>query len=252
MTDLNYDFSQVNPIFEGSSFLPVSPANGWLVILTEDHGWKPAKSGKGNFLELAGKGQEGPVAGQDFVLRFNLQHTEPKAVAAAAQELAALGTVLGLPGRIGNTAELLNKPFRVVSEQQKDGNGQPTQYTQLATNGIRDVNGNMAGKAGAGPQTAQPAPQAPPPNQPAFGAPQGQPGPAPFAQPQGQPQGQPFGQPQGQPSPFGAPAGQPAPFGQPQQGGAAPFGAPQGGTPFGAPQGQPQGGMPAWATQPGR
>lgn len=244
MTDLNFDFTQINPVYEGGSFLPVSDAKGWLVVLTEDQGWKQAKNQNNWFLQLAGKCQEGPAMGQDFVLRFNLKNDNPKAVAAAAQELAALGHVTGLPGRIGNTAELFNRPFRVVSEQQKDAEGKPTAYTQLATNGIRDVNGNMAGKVGAGPQTAQPAPQIPagqPQGGAPFGAPAGQP-----AQPQGgapfQPQGGAPFQPQGQPQ------GQSAPFGQP-----APFGAPQGqpqGAPFGAPAGG--GGAPAWAAQPGR
>jgi hypothetical protein len=247
MTDLNFDFSQVNPIFEGGSFLPVSDAKGWLVILTEDQGWKQSTKNQNNwYLQLAGKGQEGVVAGKDFVLRFNLKNDKPSAVNSASQELSALGTVLGLPGRIGNTAELFNKPFRLVSEQQVGDDGKPTAFTQLATNGIRDVNGNMAGKAGAGPQVAQPAPQAP--SQGQF-PPQGQP--APF-QPQGQPQGQPpfsQGVPQGQPqggAPFQPPQGQPpfVPQGQPFQPQPAPFGAPQG---------QPgPGGTPGWAQQPGR
>jgi hypothetical protein len=240
-TQLNYDFSQVNPVFEGGSFLPVSPPNGWLAILTGDEGWKPVKSGQGNMLILNGVCQEGPAQGQEFVLRFNLQHNNPKAVAAAAQELAALGHVLGLPGRIDVTDQLFNKPFRVVSEQQVDDKGAPTQYTQLATNGIRDVNGNMAGKAGSGPQTAQPAPQAP-----AF-PPQGL-GPGPGFQPQAAPAA-PFGQPAAPAAaPFGAPQGQSAPFGAPS--GAAPFGAPAGAVPFGSPA--PASGAPAWATQPGR
>lgn len=272
MTDLNFDFSQVNPIFEGGSFLPVSDAKGWLVILTKDDGWKQSQSKPNNwYLQLSGIAQEGAVAGQEFSLRLNLKNDNPKAVNAAAQELAALGTVLGLPGKIGNTAELFNRPFRVVSEQQMV-DGKPTAYTQLATNGIRDVNGNMAGKAGAGPQQAAPAPQIP--GQPGGGFPpqggaappfqQGPQGGAPFAQqpPQGQaPFGTPAGaggapfQPQGQPqggAPF-APQGQPfnpqggAPFNP--QGGTVPFtpgGA--GGAPFG---GQP-GGQPAWGAQPGR
>lgn len=228
MTALNFDFSQVNPIFEGQSFLPVSPATGWLVVITKDNGFKQVQDKPNNwYLHLEGVGQEGPVTGKEFSLRLNLKNDNPKAVAAAAQELAALSIVCGIQGVLQDAAQLINRPFRVISEQQIDKTtGQPTQYTQLATNGIRDVNGNMAGKAGAGPQTAQPAPQIPPTGQAApFG--QAAPAAAPFGQPQGQTQ--PFtGQPQGQP--------QAQPFGQ-----AAPFGAPAGG-----------GGAPAWAAQPGR
>lgn len=226
MTDLNFDFSQINPIFEGGHFLPVSDQKGWLVILTKDDGWKQSTKNQNNwYLQLGGVGQEGVVTGKEFVLRFNLKNDKPTAVNSAAQELAALGTVLGLPGRLGNTAELFNKPFRVVAEQQVDAAGQPTAFTQLATNGIRDVNGNMAGKAGAGPQTAQPAPQIP----------------------QGQPQGAAPFQPQGQPPFQQGPQGG-APFTPQGQGAPAPFGSP---APFAGPAGA-GGGAPSWAQQPGR
>lgn len=267
MTMLNFDFSNVSPESPGGgSFLPISDDKGWLVILTGDNGFKPNSKNTGHYLELVGVGQDAQVSGQEFSLRFNLQHSEPKAVAAAVAELSALGHVLGLPGRINNTADLFNKPFRVVSEQQKG-----SEYTQLARNGIRDVNGNKPGGAAKGPQTAGAAapgagPAIPPQGgQPAQGgapagwggAPQGQP-PAQGGQWGGAPQqGQQQQQQQGwggQPG-QGQPPAQPA-QGQPQQGGApggwgAPQGGPQGGPSWGPPQGGPQGGATAFGGQGG-
>jgi len=274
VTALGFDFTQIDPNFGGGGFLPVSDERGWLVVLTADNGFKAAQSGQGMYLELVGKGQDQAVANQEFALRLNLQHTNPQAIQAAYSQLAALGLVCGLQGRVNDTSELFNKPFRVVSVKQKD-----SEYTQLANNGIRDVNGNKPGKFGQGPQQSQPAPQQ-------FGGsgqgggfpPQGQGQPGGF-QPQGQPpqgqatqpgqgggpvgtvqfgQGGTFQQSQQQfdpntgQAPGFAPQGQNGGFQQqPNPGGFG--GAPQGGpAPFGGNAPQGQGGAPGWALQPGR
>lgn len=242
MTALNYDFSQVDPNFSGGSFLPVSDDKGWLVVLTGDNGFKPAQSGKGHYLELIGKGQDQAVAGQEFTIRLNLQHTEPKAVAAAAAQLAALGIVCGLPGRITDASELFNKPFRLVSVKQPNSD-----YTQLADNGIRDVNGNKPQKLGSAPQTAQTAPVAPQQAPQQFApqqAPQGgwQTGPGAVG---GAPQG---GAPHGGVG-FQPTTAPPGTFGGPAQGGFQPQQAPQQFNPQGGPApfgGAPQGGQPSW------
>lgn len=245
---LNFDFSQIDPNFSGGGFLPVSDEKGWLVVLTGSNGWKPARSGDGYYLELVGIGQEPAVANKEFYLRLNLQHTKPSAQMAAAAQLSALGHVLGLPGRIGMVSELFNKPFRVVSVKQDN-----SEYTELARNGIRDVNGNPPGKGGSGPQMATPAPQIPQQGQQPNGFPQQQ---QPFGAPgQGQ---QPFPQQQPQQQPTGPVGsvgfGPNGSFQQSQQdiqqgqqtnpfgGGQQPFGSGQP-QPFGAPGGD----QPSWA-----
>jgi hypothetical protein len=146
-TVLNFDYSQIDPNWSGGAFLPVSDAKGWLVILTGDNGFKPTKSGEGYYLELVGIGQDQPVAGMEFVLRLNLQHNSQQAVTAANSQLSALGHVTGCNGVVRVTSDLFNKPFRIVSVKQNNGD-----YTQLANNGILDANGNPPGKA-SGPQT---------------------------------------------------------------------------------------------------
>lgn len=225
-----FNAAQVDPNFGGAGFFPKSDEKGHLVIIVADNGWKPAKSGEGQYLELMLKAQEGPIAGQEAPLRLNLQHVKPNAVSAAQAQLSAICHVVGVLTP-GTTADLFNRPFRVVSELQ-DAN-KPDGYTQLANNGIRDVNGNKPGQAQSGPVSGQPAqPQQPQqPQQP--------------SQPQqgGQPA---FGAPQGGQAPQGV-AGAAGPgWGSAPQGG----GAVGGGQGWGQPQqgGQaPQGGAPGWA-----
>lgn len=243
MTELNFNFQNIDPDFGGGQgFLPVSDEKGWLVVLTGDNGWKPAPKG-GFYLELVGKGQDGPVAGHDFALRLNLQHTNVTAQQIAASQLSALGHVLGFPGNIPNTAAMFNKPFRLVSVKQNNN-----EYTQLANNGIRDINGNVPG--GKGPQRSQPAPQQPPH--------------IPGQEQQGQQQdgnwqqGNPSQQWQG-----GAPQGQQGGFQQQQQQQQPPAGQqgfvtgpagqpPQQAQQWQGQQWQQQGDMPSWVRTPGQ
>lgn len=245
-----FDATTVDPNFGGGSFFPVSDQKGHLVIITADNGFKPAKSGQGNFLSLTIKAQEGSIAGQETELRLNLQHSSQGAVAAAQAQLSAICHVVGVP-RPNTTADLFNRPFRVVSELQ-DSN-KPDGYTQLANNGIRDVHGNKpGGQAQQGGASAQP-PQMPAGQPPAGNfqqPPQGQGGfqqqqpPAGAFQqqpPQGGQQAGGWGQQGGQP-PQGQ-QGQPG-WGQAGQQAAPPQG--QGGGGWG--QGQPAGGgAPGWA-----
>lgn len=219
-----FNAGQVDPNFGGQSFFPKSDDKGHLVILVADNGWKPAKSGEGQYLELILKAQEGAIAGMEAPLRLNLQHAKPNAVAAAQAQLSAICHCVGVLTP-STTADLFNRPFRVVSELQDPA--KPDGYTQLANNGIRDVNGNKPGAAQSGAVSPQPAQQAPvQPQQPAQpaqgGAPGwgGQPGPA-----QGQPaQG-------GVAGPTGPGWGAPAQAAQPAQGGPSWNGPAQGGAP---------------------
>lgn len=255
-TVINFDATNIDPTFGGGgSFFPVSDDKGHLVIICGDNGWKTAQSQKGQYLEIVLRCVEGPYNGQEAPLRLNLQHENPQAVQMANGQLSALCHVTGVL-RAQTIAEMMNRPFRVVSVAQpqtdadKQAGKQP--YTNLADNGIRDVNGNRPSK-GAGVQTAQTAPQQP--SQP----------------PQMQ---QP---PQGQGGWGGAPAGAPAQNTQPPQNAQGGWGnqaPPQGnqqppqGDPnanWGGqapqntqapPQGQQggwngggQGGAPSWATQ---
>lgn len=173
-TVLNFDATTVDPNYSpGEGFLPVSDERGWLVILNEDRGLKPASSGKGQYLELAGVCQEGPHAGKPFSMRFNIYHESPGTVTAAYAQLSAIGHCVGVL-RIGTAADLFNKPFRVVSELQDPS--KPDGYTQLARkNGIRDANGNPP-NAGNGGQAQGGAPQTQPQmNNPTQPQPQPQP-----------------------------------------------------------------------------
>lgn len=246
---LNFDASTVSPEFGGSSFFPVSDEKGWLVVIAGSNGFKTANSGKGQYLELILKGQEGPVAGQDATLRLNLMHENQTAVQAAYAQLSAIAHVTGVM-RIGNVSDVFNRPFRVVSVEQKqteaDKAAGKAAYTQLADNGIRDQQGNRPGKGGQGPQVAQTAPQMtqapqmqqaqPPQGGGQAAAPQwGQQG-------GGQVQQQPAQQ-QTQAAPdWGQQQQQQGGQAVPQSGGAPAWGQPQGGA----------GGQPAWTQQPGQ
>lgn len=234
-TILNFDASTVDPNFGAAGFFPVSDDKGHLVMITADNGFKNMSTGKGQFLELELTAQEGALAGMKAPLRLNLMHESGGAVAAASSQLSAIGHVVGVL-RIGTTADIMGKPFRVVSELQ-DRN-KPDGYTQLAANGIRDTNGNKPGKSGQGPQTASPAPQMTQPAAPQGGGWQG--GQDQQTQPaQGQQGGQNW---QAGQAPQGAFGGQ-----QPEQGQQA-----QNPQAFQQQQAPAQGGQPGWSQQGGQ
>lgn len=178
-TPLNFDATSVDPNFSGGGFFPVSDTKGWLCQMVRDDGFKPSRSGDGQYLSLVVVGLEGPVAGQEAVIRLNLQHTKQTAIAAATAQLSALCHVTGVL-KAGTTADLMGKPFRVVSVEQAqtaaDKEAGKPAFTQLADNGIRDVDGNRPGQASGAQQVQSAAPVNPAQQQqvqtqqPAFGA----------------------------------------------------------------------------------
>lgn len=218
-----FDATQVDPNFTGGGFFPVSDAKGWLVQLIRDEGFKPSKSGEGQYLALVVAGIDGPVAGQEAIIRLNLQHTKQGAIAAAQAQLSALCHVTGVH-KPGSTADLMGKPFRVVSVEQTqteaDKAAGKTPFTQLADNGIRDANGNRPGQNASGAQQAAQQPTGQAPVNPAIQQQQQQPAQDPNA---------------GQAA-FGGSAQQPA-----QGGGGAPG--------WGQQPAQQQGGAPGWGQQ---
>lgn len=218
---LNFDASTVNPISEAGGFLPVSEdPRGHLVVITD---WpnEPTENGKknGHHVPISIKIVEGPLAGTEGVHRLNMFHNDEGPRKAAYTELSAIVHVINGPNnlRVANSQELLNKPFRMISVRQKPDDPENT-YTQLARNGIRDVNGNKPLETGGNSPTSA---------GPAVGGPSG-------GQPQqqnnggGQPQntgwnngGQPQGQPTGQSGGAWQPQGGNASQGQPAANGGA-------------------------------
>lgn len=255
---LNFDASTVNPLSEAGGFLPVSEdPRGHLVVITD---WpnEPTENGKknGHHVPISIKIIEGPLAGTEGVHRLNMFHNDEGPRKAAYTELSALIHVINGPNnlRVANSQELLNKPFRMISVRQKPDDPENT-YTQLARNGLRDVNGNKPLETGGNtPTNAGPAIGGP---SGGGGQPQQQNNGWNPQQNQGQPQNQQpqqeqpqntgwnsGGQPQGQPSNAGGGAWQP-------QGGNATQGQPAGGgAPGGAwnPAGGGDGGKPSWVS----
>jgi hypothetical protein len=227
-----FDASTVDP----AQGIELWPDNEWIKVIATGHKPMPLrdKEGQGRLVWTL-KAVDGPLAGKTQFLGMNLWIDNTNgAQDIAKRELAALVWVtLGASqGRLAmnDFSELENIPFYILS---KKGFNNNTKQASQDWGGYKDINGNDAGKQGAGQQQAAPqfgAPAAAPqqqfaaaPQQAAFGAPQQ--APAAFGQPQQQqqqPQQQAFQQPQ--PAAFGAPA-------------AAPGFAPQAAPAFGAPQG---------------
>ena len=215
----------------GGGGLPAGP-NGENVkykVIIETSAQEPTKSGGGGFLALGLKCIEGPCAGIQHTDRLNLHNSNPETVRIANEQLSAYCHVTGVY-QFQDTAQLHNIPFIVEIGKQKNN----PEYTEVKT--LFDVNGNDPGKAGAGPQVQQSAPQ------PQQGPPQGF-GPATNQGQGGWGQQQPPQDQQQQPQ--GGGWGGPAPDqGQQQQPSAGGWGAPQGGQ-----QQQPPGGG-GWSPNP--
>ena len=263
MVAYSFNAQQHTPSYGGGGGLPAGP-NGEnvkykvMIVGSQPEDTKDQFGNvKGGYLAFELASIEGPTQGQKQVDRLNLHHTNPKVVEIANKQLSAYCHVLG-KFQFNDTNELHNIPFIVEIGLQKAPN--PNGYTEVKA--IYDINGNEPGKAGAGPQANQGAPNGPAPNGPPAGGvqPQGQWGGAPQGQPQGQggyqvdnnvapPNGQGGGQPQGNPQ--GGGWGGPAPD-QGQQGGQSQGGGwgGQGGQPQGNPQGQGGWGAPQGSGAP--
>lgn len=263
---LNFNARNVTPMVT----LDPVPENWYKVVIAKSN-MKKTKDETGMMLALECSIIEGQYQGRVVYWNLNLFNASQQASEIAAKQLSAISHVTGVydvadvGGPDNSTPMIHNIPFLahvVVSP----GNSGPMNNIRS----VKDVNGNLPGKAAGGPPMQQPGqppmqqqPQAQPGQwqQPGSGGPVMQPGG--YVPPQQQtqptytpPQGQPGGQPtytppvaQGQWGPPGQPQAQPGQ--QPQQ---PPQGQPgqqwNGGQqtqPAGQPQGQPQ----AWQ-QPGQ
>lgn len=248
---LNTDFSNIQPNAGGGGrFPPSDPKRGWLCRITASEA-KENKAKNGWIGVLTLRGMEPGVQDQEHLMNINLANPNQQAVDIGQGELSAIAHCIGIL-RVGNSAELHEKPFRVLVRKQEGSEV----YTEVY--GIRDVNGNEPGKAGQGPivATTPPAggftPGAGAPAQGGFGPGPGTGAPAQGGGAPGWGGGAPQGQPQGQPAQGGW-TGQPTGGQQaPQGGGGWQGGPPQGGQ-ADPNAGQPQGGgAPGWANTPGR
>lgn len=221
---LNTDFTNIAPNLPGGAQFPVTTDKlGHLVQIIES-GPRETKDKGGMRLVLKMEILDGPHKGTVGEHGINVANANQDAVRIGYSEISAIAHVTGTL-RVGNSAELHRKPFRILVRQQKGD----ASYTEIY--GVLDANGNEPGKAGQGPLNAgQPGGGfgGAPGNGFGGGAPQGgfQPGPG-----QGAPQG--GGNANWQPNP-----------GQDQQGGG---GGQPGWTGGGNQQQQPpQNGAPGW------
>lgn len=221
---LNYDFDArtVEPDAGGGGW----PA-GWHKVIITSPEMKPTKDGQGQRLVFTIAGVEGPMAGKQWSLGFNVANANPQAVEIARKQLSSVLHVIGVP-TINPPQALCNIPFLIQFKADKEGN---TDWK----GGVLTIDGRDPSEVRAG----KPASKAPPALYGAGGpaatmpaaapiyAPQPAPAPAPAVQPQYQPQA-----PTPAPSPFGAapapaqPAAAPFPAASPFPGGAQPAYAP--------------------------
>ena len=175
MNDLLAGFNplEVEPASGGGGSLPVSDANGHLVVI-ESAEWKPfADASAGQRLLLLLKITDGPLAGTTGFYGLNLGHLRSaEAVNIARSDLSAICHCCGFlqPLQQPLCGDLYNRPFRVVVGLQKGEEAAAKGYTEVKK--ILDPQGNRAGQ-----QKANPAAMAPTAN----AAPAPAPAPAPVA-----------------------------------------------------------------------
>lgn len=152
---LNFDARQFSPasVDGGAEQLPVSDHLGHPVVITSDElveAKNSPKDAQGNaqnkFLALNLQVIDGPHKGAKGTYRLNILNASPQAAEIAAKQLSAICHAIG-SFQVGNSAELYNKPFRVVVEQQAD-----PKYTQIK--GVLTLQGIDPGNPNAGPRQA--------------------------------------------------------------------------------------------------
>lgn len=167
MNDLLAGFNpmEVQPASGGGGSLPVSDANGHLVII-ESAEWKPfADASAGQRLVFSLKITEGPLTGTTGFYGLNLGHLRSaEAVNIARSDLSAICHCCGWLQPLAQplAGDLYNRPFRVVVGLQKGEEAQSKGYTEVKK--ILDPDGNRAGQqkaavsAPAGNAATAPAP----------------------------------------------------------------------------------------------
>ena len=158
---INFDATKVEPQGVGASQLPVSPKEGWPVVISASE--MVENSAKtGGFLQLTLQVIDGEHKGEEGTYRLNLFNANEKAVEIAYKQMSAICHVTGVMN-VTDSAQLHNRPFRAVVGLQKDAEAQAKGYTEVK--GVLDIAGNQPGKTGATPSApvAAPAPPTPPP-----------------------------------------------------------------------------------------
>jgi uncharacterized protein DUF669 len=151
---------------EPASFAPPPPLADYHVRVADSEA-KPTTKGDGGYvsfqLEIL---DPGPYAGRKIPYNLNLWNPNAQTCEIAYKQLSALCHVTQV-FEIRDTRQLHNIPFIATIGPQKD---QPT-YSNVF--GVKDINGNMPGKAAAAAPAVPPtaAPVATPPAAPAWGAP---------------------------------------------------------------------------------
>lgn len=141
---LNTDFSGIKPNEARAGGFPVSDAKiGWAVKII-DSGTKENKAKTGILGWFKLEGLDTAIAGQTMDYTVNLSNPNQQAADIGFAEISAIAHVTGTL-RVGNSAELHGKPFRVLVRKQKGEDD----YVEIY--GVQDVNGNAPGKAGQGP-----------------------------------------------------------------------------------------------------
>jgi len=155
---------QVEPIGPSAPQLPVSPKEGWPVVITGSEMVATANNANNGMLVLSLQIIDGEHRGDEGTYRLNLYHDNAKTVEIANRQLSS---VCHVTGKIDAKAseELHNIPFRAVVGLQKVAAGAEDKgYTEIKA--VLDINGNAPGKSGATIPAAQ-APAAPPTPPPA-------------------------------------------------------------------------------------
>lgn len=171
MAQLPQGFSArtVEPASIGAGQLPVSPKEGWPVIITGSEMVATSGNANNGMLVLNLRVIEGEHANEEGVYRLNLYHDNPKTVEIANRQLSAVCWVTGKVDAV-DSAQLHNVPFRAVVGLQKVKAGEEDKgYTEIK--GVLDINGNQPGKTGAAAPASAPQPVAAPAAPPAPAAP---------------------------------------------------------------------------------
>ena len=154
---MTFDATKYDPATVGAQ-LPVSPAEGWPVVITASEMKETqAKDGSG-FLELTLQIIDGDHKGQEGKYRLNLFNKNEQAINIAYKQMSAICHVVGV-FQVSDSAQLHGKPFRAIvglQKEQKEG----TAYTEVK--GVKDINGNDPGKqtGSSAPAWGSPAPVA--------------------------------------------------------------------------------------------
>lgn len=142
----------VEPAGTGGGQLPISPAEGWPVIITSAEMVAVKDKPNDGMLVLNLMVIDGPAKGSEGPYRLNLFSSNEQAAKIATQQLSALCHVTGkLDAQ--REEELFNIPFKAVVTAQV-GEGKEN-FTQVKK--VLDINGNQPGKAGCATQPSVPA-----------------------------------------------------------------------------------------------